>query len=370
MMRPRQDEFDRLILDIHSAPLAAERWPPVVDQIRRLVDAERALLFAVPQRVGEEFWHAGANMDPGTLNDYAVEFAPEDAWMLGQKARQPTPLPGLVSTGEELVDRTQFLRGRFYNEFLTRYDIDRFLNVLLRVGPVGAPHLVQAVATLWTVKGLRVQNAVLARSLDALSLELFLIDRYGHVIFANAAAATALTAGRCLKVENRCLVASNSVRNPKACTAVLRSLRNGRADSAWLQIDTGGRVLLSTAPCSNATEVYAPWDGAAGLVWLTPAPLSEFGVSRVASLFKLTAAERALLAHLANGVSVTQAAALLGISVHTARTQLKAIQQKTGWHSQTELVRMLEQLGLIDAEAHQSIIAPGPLPMTRRDRSA
>jgi DNA-binding CsgD family transcriptional regulator len=374
-----QDEFDRLILDIHSAPLDPAQWPRVVDRIGRLVAAERGLLFAVPQRAGEEFWHAAANMDPRCLNDYAMEFAPEDTWMLAHRARRTPLVAGGVSTGEELVDRSQFLRSRFYNEFLNRYDIDRFLNLTLRPGPPGAaatatlslyrgsgneafgeaerttlarvaPHLVRALATFWTLKGLRVQQAALAHSLDALSIELFLIDRHGYVMFANAAAESALTKGKCLKVDNRCLVASNSVRNPKACSSVLRGLLCGRAQSAWLEFDTGDRMLLSAAPCPDATEVFAPWAGAAGLVWLTPTPHSEAGVSRVASLFSLTAAERALLAQLANGVTLSDAAVALQISIHTARTQLKAIQYKTGWHSQTELVRMLAQLGVIRNE--------------------
>ena len=35
------------------------------------------------------------------------------------------------------------------------------------------------------------------------------------------------------------------------------------------------------------------------------------------------------------------------IRIHTARNQLKAIQRKTGWRTQAEIVRMVQQLSVI-----------------------
>ena len=55
----------------------------------------------------------------------------------------------------------------------------------------------------------------------------------------------------------------------------------------------------------------------------------------------LTAAETALVAALANGATVTEFAAQRGVSIHTARNQLKAVFQKTGARRQTELLRFV-----------------------------
>ena len=46
--------------------------------------------------------------------------------------------------------------------------------------------------------------------------------------------------------------------------------------------------------------------------------------------------------------SLTNTGGALSISIHARRTELKSIQQKTGWHTQSELARAMQQLGVID----------------------
>ena len=55
----------------------------------------------------------------------------------------------------------------------------------------------------------------------------------------------------------------------------------------------------------------------------------------------LTRAEARLAATLAKGISLEEAAAALSISVHTVRSQLKAVFAKTGVTRQAELVALL-----------------------------
>jgi DNA-binding CsgD family transcriptional regulator len=68
-------------------------------------------------------------------------------------------------------------------------------------------------------------------------------------------------------------------------------------------------------------------------------------------LFALTGAEERLLVCLSGGSNLTNTAEALRISIHTARSQLKAIQRKTGWRTQGELVRMVQQLGVINPQS-------------------
>lgn len=56
---------------------------------------------------------------------------------------------------------------------------------------------------------------------------------------------------------------------------------------------------------------------------------------------RLTGAEALLACLIVSGAGLTEAAARLGVSVNTAKTQLKAIFAKTGCHSQSELVRTI-----------------------------
>ena len=59
------------------------------------------------------------------------------------------------------------------------------------------------------------------------------------------------------------------------------------------------------------------------------------------SLFALTPAEARLAEQFANGISLTEVADNLRITVATARTQLKSVFRKTGTSRQAELVRLL-----------------------------
>ena len=64
---------------------------------------------------------------------------------------------------------------------------------------------------------------------------------------------------------------------------------------------------------------------------------------RVAICYGLTQAEAKLAVQLAGGVSLEEAAEHLGVSIHTARTHLKAVFAKTSARRQPELVAMLLQ---------------------------
>ena len=57
-------------------------------------------------------------------------------------------------------------------------------------------------------------------------------------------------------------------------------------------------------------------------------------------LFQLTPAETALAIQMANGLSLEEAAEVLGIRRNTARAHLRSIFSKTGVRRQTELVRL------------------------------
>lgn len=380
LMSVRSEDIDGLILDIHAAPLDEARWPSILVTLRHLVQADQAVLFSVPQAQCETFWHVGSQTDPELTREYALEFAPEDTWGLAAK-RLPSPLAGRVLMGEELIPRSEFLRTRFFNEFLRRYDIDRFLCAVLRDPPfpganVGAslslyrrcnsaaygpqerailsrlaPHLVLALNSYWTVRALSLRNAALTQTLDAVAAALFILDRSGRVVFENGAAQFALTAGECLRVVDGRLVPAQQVREQKACREMLQNLLAGRGGSLHLTIGPGAKtVVLSTAPLSDRGESFEPWGGAAGLVWLAPFTPSAGPLKRVATLFALTPAEERLLAPLSHGSALAEVADALQVSIHTARTQLKSIQRKTGWRTQGEIIRMMQQLSMIDAK--------------------
>jgi DNA-binding CsgD family transcriptional regulator len=84
-------------------------------------------------------------------------------------------------------------------------------------------------------------------------------------------------------------------------------------------------VLLQARALVTVTDMAAP---------LLAAP------DRIAAILGLTSAEGRLVAQLVEGRELGEAAEWLGISIHTARSQLKSVFAKTGTHRQTELVAL------------------------------
>lgn len=66
------------------------------------------------------------------------------------------------------------------------------------------------------------------------------------------------------------------------------------------------------------------------------------------TLFGLTMAEARLACRLAQGQSLAEAAEAAGVSIHTARAQLKQVFGKTGTHRQADLLRLLSGLARND----------------------
>jgi DNA-binding CsgD family transcriptional regulator len=73
-------------------------------------------------------------------------------------------------------------------------------------------------------------------------------------------------------------------------------------------------------------------------------PSTGFRTSRLRDVFHLTNAEAKLAARLAGGEDIDAAAAALGVTRQTARSQLKSIFGKTDTHRQAELVALLARL--------------------------
>jgi DNA-binding CsgD family transcriptional regulator len=65
-------------------------------------------------------------------------------------------------------------------------------------------------------------------------------------------------------------------------------------------------------------------------------------------LFHLTPAEARLASFLANGVSVEDAAAQLGVTRNTVRTQLQAVFAKTRTNRQGDLIRLILSTTAVD----------------------
>ena len=84
-------------------------------------------------------------------------------------------------------------------------------------------------------------------------------------------------------------------------------------------------------------------EGGPELVLLLRGPVRDCAPSqsRLIEMFGVTPAEAKLIAHLADGLTLTAAAEALGVSRNTARAQLSSIFAKTGVNRQNQLVKLV-----------------------------
>jgi hypothetical protein len=118
-----QDDLDSLILRIHAAPLQPERWADVVEELRRLADAQRALIHAPTPHDPSGYWCVTAQWAPEAILEYARDWAHQDPWAEGAHRRGLTSA-GLVYPDDAVVHRREFLQSAFFNDFLKPWETD------------------------------------------------------------------------------------------------------------------------------------------------------------------------------------------------------------------------------------------------------
>jgi DNA-binding CsgD family transcriptional regulator len=115
--------------------------------------------------------------------------------------------------------------------------------------------------------------------------------------------------------------------------------RGGAARLAPFAVSAGdARLTVSINPLPQR-RAFPPGDGALFLVLAIRSGASaDQAVASTAHRFGLSRAESELLREMLAGRAVAQAAARLGRSYNTARSQLQSIFAKTGTHRQAQLI--------------------------------
>lgn len=178
-------------------------------------------------------------------------------------------------------------------------------------------------------------------ALDGLPFGIWIVDRQLRYQWANAPAEEAVRTGALgVAVSGGRLALRDAALHSRLGTA-LDALNNGHGPVHTVALGTGGAalVLIDQERRSASTD---PVDTGGILVFLVdPARPTPLDNERLAKLYGLTPAEARLLAEFMRGFDLQESAARLGISIHTARAQMKASMQKVGVNRQSELMRKL-----------------------------
>lgn len=367
---------DELILTIHSTVFAEDEWIKVGEHLCHALTADSATLNRPSGKPDTRAWCRLVGIDSETfVEEYAERWGSHDVWYRGA-LRSGRIGAGLVSTGEQLTDYGEYKKTPFFNELLKPMDIDRMMNVCLappaRDGAYGAtafsfyrrpgkpafsrddssllsrlaPHLTLAIKNHWSARSLEIRRDAYRSTVDAVGSGVFGIDSAGRLMFANQAGEDLVRQGQWVCVVNSTLRPASNVFESSAFARALHELSAGFSFRCVVtDAITATQAIVSGAQMSAAQNPYPI--AAAAIVWVTPMQPSIDVATALARLFELTGAEERLIARLIAGDELREAALHLNISVHTARTQLKAVYRKTGRRTRAALLTLAATLDVL-----------------------
>ena len=371
---PYHEQILRLVDAIYDAALHPVAWPRVLELLCEQVDGHSACLLYHNADVPRGTVMASVRMDPSGAAEYDRYYGALDPWARALASRGQLKT-GLVCTGESLIPSTALRRTEFYNDYGRRYGVVRnafalqfdqhaptgFVITVLRPDRAApfdraatdlltdlVPHLQRAIAIHEMLPEGRVRDSAAFETLDLLDTAIVALDGRGGVVFANRAARALVDAGDGLSIAKRTLVATSRHTAPTLAAAIANALgsnrQTGAPEGATLTIErpSGRRPLTATVAPLPARFHAAPRPFAAAVVVIAdPERRPQTPAAVLQRLYRLTPAEAALASALADGQSLSEAAARLEIKASTARTHLKRILQKTDTSRQAQLVRLL-----------------------------
>jgi DNA-binding CsgD family transcriptional regulator len=173
----------------------------------------------------------------------------------------------------------------------------------------------------------------LREHLDRMRCGIVFCNVSARVQWLNGSADRLLAAGPLRLVDAR-LVADSEADTQRLMHKLAEAAAAADNTARYLCLGQGTRTLHVGVQVGASSSSIA-------LTLTSPSRAADISTAALIQLFGLTPTEACLLAALATGSSVEQYAQKRGVSVETARVQLKSCLKKTGVQRQSELVRLV-----------------------------
>jgi integral membrane sensor domain MASE1/DNA-binding CsgD family transcriptional regulator len=203
----------------------------------------------------------------------------------------------------------------------------------------------QAVAISDALDLTTIRAEALEATLNALTSAVYLTDRHGQIVYMNRAAERQLGTSNAIRVANNHLGPIDH----KARLALDRAIDKATGDEAALPTsgftialpggDNAG-LIATVLPLARGESQSGAFSGMVAIFVQDPIVMPSFPGQAFAELYGLTRSELRVLIAMVPGLSVKEAAEVLGIGENTAKTHLQHIHSKTGTSKQTELMRL------------------------------
>jgi DNA-binding CsgD family transcriptional regulator/PAS domain-containing protein len=357
----------------YPAALDFDLWPGVLKDLAAVFDARLAQVNLLDLRTREIVASTHYGVPDGLLAAY---LAIENHLEADPRFVKSMQLPNRPFFERQVMPPATWHASRIYREVFAPFGVDSTLatyvvveedDVSATIGLVrGAtdsdftdddvarfhlylPHFREAVRCAVRVHRAEARADTLAELFDSMRVAAVVTDRFGAVQYRNAAAAALLAEGDGIACAHDRVVAAEPAATRALHEAIFRAAVGtddaGRTLVLLPRRDRTSDLLVSVARIAAGGPAHQLH---AAVFVLDPEQRYEGDAEALQRLFGLTRAEAAVMVAIGAGSTAREAAAALGRSYETVRTQLKTIYSKTGARSQADLV------GLVGAVA-----APG-----------
>jgi DNA-binding CsgD family transcriptional regulator/PAS domain-containing protein len=363
-----------LIGEIYDTALDPGLWANVVASIRDFADGRSCALVSKNPASGLGTIHYQAGLDPHNIRLYAETYSRFDPL-------RTLPPIGRVVAIPDLVSYDDYRRGRFFQEWLKpQQRADSAVVVLekgatdaafLSVGPLEAnamvsddmrrrmrliaPHARRAFLIAQAAEIKKAERAALAEVLNSLSAAMFLVDRDGRIVHANAAAHNMLYANDFLRSAGGRLAARDHqadriLRDEFSRAGGGGAGAGGKAIALPLAAHDGERYVAHVLPLtSGARRTIGTAHSAAAAVFVRKVALGH-AHDVIAQAYKLTPMELRVLRAIIDIGGVPETSAALGVAETTVKTHLYHLFGKTGASRQADLVKLAAEFSSPIAE--------------------
>jgi DNA-binding CsgD family transcriptional regulator len=333
---------------------------PALDELIKLLRGDHALIVAQERAESKPIFEVSAGLDDSQVRCFHSPQVMERALPY----LHASPNKVAVNWSQVLPDR-EFERTVFYNEVVRQ--LDGFYAITARYETAATawyiavcrsrragnfenadtaklqmllPHFGGSVDLYHRLRAADHHCAGLAAVLDSLLDGIILTDGAAKPIFLNATASR-VTAGRGLLFIDSDRLATADHETTRRLREAISAVGRGTRQDWQLRLDRPPNVtlLLSILPAHPlGISASRPHAARVAIFIKQQAAQAVIDSAAAAEMFQLTRRESEIAALLAAGVRLGEIAARLGVGYNTVRSHLARALEKTGTHSQVELV--------------------------------
>jgi DNA-binding CsgD family transcriptional regulator/PAS domain-containing protein len=359
------EAFSRAVAAVYDCALNPDAWQQALRGIGELIDSPCLCLSITDYAQQSVAYCVNHGYDPQYLKVYFERFAVNPLFSLGHLRAV-----GDVYTLAMLVDNKELVESRFYKEWSKPQSLGDFIGLNAvrskrRAGGISgnrrlsqpryaeddirllrllAPHICRTFAISDALDLKSVRENALEATLDALVSGVYLTDREARVVYMNRAAERQIKSRKVLRIIDHRLSAADNAARKHLSQAIDDAISDEAAPlvggtSLALPASDDAGLVATILPLTRGNR--CSFSGLAAAIFVQdPEVAPPYPGEAFAKLYGLTGAELRVLLALAPGLSVKDAAAMLGIGEVTARTHLQHVYAKTRTSKQTELLNL------------------------------